>query len=61
MNLKWRWLHRHRFRTVRLKHFTWIRTGGDVTTLLRRCECGAVRTENIEGYWTMDELTGKKR
>lgn len=39
----------------------WRETGSDVTIYLKRCEtCGDVRTEEIEGHFTKEELNGRR-
>jgi hypothetical protein len=29
---------------------------GEVTLVLQRCDCGAVRTIDLDGDWTLDEV-----
>ena len=46
--------HQHRYKSIAAKAYQY-RHGWE-TTLLRRCDCGCVTTQRIDGAWTLDEL-----
>ena len=31
---------------------------GNITNCLMRCDCGALRTHEVDGVWTLEELRG---
>lgn len=59
--------HRHRWQIVDTKIMWryWIvadtirEIRQPFTTKLERCGCGKTRTVDIDGHWTLDQLTGR--
>ena len=52
--------HRHRWNItgVRCGEFTF--RGGDATQILRVCECGDRKVDTMSGFWTLDQIEGKR-
>jgi len=52
---------RHFWQPVKTHCGTYIVGGGAGTEVLWRCgECGTVRTENLRGHWTLQDIEGRR-
>jgi hypothetical protein len=63
--------HRHEWKSIEVQHYAkgWLFTRGpsrgtktitgDITTVLQRCKCEQVRTIDIDGTWTLEQVTRK--
>lgn len=53
---------RHRWQIAAVEHATgssrW-NDGSPYTFVLRRCECGKTGTDQLDGHWPFNALTGK--
>ena len=56
-----RWLHRHKYQIVATQPGMYGIMGTMRTTVvLHRCQCGHVRSESLNGSWTVEQLTGER-
>jgi len=65
INVGEKMFHRHKWQAIKtqngLESYPWTKGNGSmVTIILSKCkECGSLKTENMDGWWTLDQLRGK--
>jgi hypothetical protein len=48
----------HRWVFVDSRRMTYVKGGGELTTVLYRCDrCEKVRTDDLDGHWTREQIT----
>jgi hypothetical protein len=52
----WPIWHRHRWESIAAVAGVYVFGGGEGTVILQRCACGRVRTETINGKWSLQQL-----
>lgn len=50
--------HRHKHAIVDVQHVGIIVMPGTHTIVLSRCDCGNLKTETVNGRWTVEQLRG---
>jgi hypothetical protein len=53
-----KWFHFHKWEIAAAEPYTYQIFGGLVTTVLYRCQCGAIKTKDIDGHWTLAQVKG---